>query len=263
MARRGIGSSFRSLRMPERFQPSMSLSSPWLLVFDLDGTLIDSSLDLCTAVNAAMAHVHAPQLPNERIAGYIGDGAALLVRRALGDEPDNSASHPLQEQRFEQAFGYFLEFYRDHKLDNTRLYDGVFHSLEAIRHRHPRLPMAVLTNKPVNPSREICRALGLEPFLFANYGGDSFATKKPDPAGLRTLIQEARERQRPHILNPETLTPEGVVMVGDSEVDVRTARLAGARSLGCRYGLAPQSLVSAAPDLLCESPSEWPDLLGL
>ena len=242
------------------------LPTPWLLVFDLDGTLIDSALDLCLAVNAAMAHVGSPELPHELIASYIGDGAAMLVRRALGDpgDLDSATAHrEVHQQRFERAFEYFLLFYRQHKLDNTRLYEGVSASLQAIRNRHPALPMAVLTNKPVIPSREICRALGLEPYFFANYGGNSFETKKPDPGGLAALMTEARGLWRASGRDPEPFTPGGVVMIGDSEVDVLTARRAGAFSLGCRYGLAPQSLVLANPDRLCNSPSEWPEVLGL
>lgn len=244
----------------------MSLTPPWLVVFDLDGTLIDSSLDLCLAVNASMAHVGAEQLPHELITGYIGDGAAMLVRRALGDPGDVDSAVPsraAQAERFERAFAFFLKFYREHKLDNTFVYDGVISALQAIRQRHPALPMAVLTNKPVNPSREICRALNLEPFFFANYGGNSFATKKPDPEGLNTIIRQARQLPlvAGHVI--EDLTPDGVVMVGDSETDVLTARRAGARSLGCRYGLAPQSLAAARPDAVCDSPAEWPERLGL
>lgn len=242
----------------------MLMPEPWLLVFDLDGTLIDSSLDLCLAVNAAMEHVGSPQLPNKLIAGYIGDGAAMLVRRALGDpgDLDSAPEHrTVHQHRFEQAFAFFLQFYREHKLDNTRLYDGVLPALQRIRSLRPALPMAVLTNKPVHPSIEICRALGLEPFFFANYGGNSFESKKPDPTGLHILMREARVLPHGGERSAEDLVPQGVVMIGDSEVDVLTARRAGARSLGCRYGLAPHSLELAAPDQVCDSPTEWPELL--
>ncbi len=213
-----------------------------------------------------MTHVGSPELPHDLIAGFIGDGAAMLVRRALGDpgDLDSATAHRgAHQQRFERAFEHFLLFYRQHKLDNTRLYDGVSASLQAIRNRHPALPMAVLTNKPVIPSREICYALGLAQYFYANYGGNSFQTKKPDPAGLETLMTEARELWRANRRDPGTLTPDGVVMIGDSEVDVLTARRAGASSLGCRYGLAPQSLEVANPDRFCNSPSEWPEVLGL
>ena len=232
---------------------------PRLLVFDLDGTLIDSSLDLCNAVNAALAHVGKPDLPNALIAGYIGDGAAMLVRRALGDPGDLDSKTNDSSDLFRRTFEFFLEHYRVHKLDNTRCYPGVIDSLTAIRERHPQLPMAVLTNKPVNPSREICAALGLAPFFFQNYGGNSFPSKKPDPEGLLTLIAEANTL--PPVAPP--LQPAEVVMIGDSDVDVLTARRCGARALGCLFGLAPQSLLAAVPDLTVEHASEWPAAMGL
>ena len=238
------------------------MSLPRLLVFDLDGTLIDSSLDLCNSVNAALTHVGKPVLPNKLIASYIGDGAAMLVRRALGDQDDLDSREPGDPQQkliFEQAFDYFLTYYRAHKLDNTRTYPGVIESLQMIRAANPALPMAVLTNKPVYPSRAICEALGLAPFFFANYGGNSFATKKPDPEGLLAIIAEASAPTpgAPPILAAET------VMIGDSDVDVRTACACGARSLGCTYGLAPEALAASLPDATVDSPAEWSVALGL
>src|SRR5580698_7331253 len=124
------------------------MPQPRLLVFDLDGTLIDSSLDLCNSVNAALTHVGKPVLPNALIASYIGDGAAMLVRRALGDPGDLDSLTPDGDQLFHRAFDFFLSYYRIHKLDNTRVYAGVLEALIAIRATHPTLPMAVLTNKP-------------------------------------------------------------------------------------------------------------------
>lgn len=238
--------------------------SPWLLVFDLDGTLIDSSLDLCHSVNAALAHVGKHALPEDSVARFIGDGAAMLVRRALmaSEDLQPRATHFTSDSLFDEAFPFFLSHYREHKLDNTYVYPGVMDSLQQIRERHPHLPMAVLTNKPVNPSREICSALGLAPFFFANYGGNSFSTKKPEPEGLRTLISEAHALVGA-TMNSERFNPSGVIMVGDSDVDVLTARACGARSLGCRYGLAPEALAAAAPDWMVDSPSEWPSVLGL
>ncbi|MGA7157011.1 MAG: HAD hydrolase-like protein [Acidobacteriaceae bacterium] len=231
---------------------------PRFLVFDLDGTLIDSSLDLCNSVNAALTHVGKPTLPNPLIASYIGDGAAMLVRRALGDPNDLDALHPTDcDDLFRRAFDFFLIYYRAHKLDNTRCYAGVLEALTEIRARHPHLPMAVLTNKPVNPSRDICRALGLEPFFFQNYGGNSFDTKKPDPTGLFTLIAEAST------LTATTLTPQDAVMIGDSDVDALTAERCGAQFLGCTFGLAPAALAAAQPKHTVDHPSEWPAALNL
>jgi phosphoglycolate phosphatase len=210
-----------------------------LLVFDLDGTLIDSRTDLANAVNAMLTHYGRPILPESVIATYIGDGAGMLVRRALGD-PDDEAF-------VNEALESFLAYYRLHKLDHTYVYAGVFPALDSLSigaDGHPR-QMAVLSNKPVNPSRDICKALGLAPYFFQIYGGNSFHTKKPDPAGLKALMAEAE------------VSPEETVMIGDSENDTLTARNAGAWSVGCTFGLAPQTLTAIPPDVLVDAPSDW------
>ena len=226
---------------------------PGLLVFDLDGTLIDSRQDLCNSVNATLQHFHKPQLPDAVIAGYIGDGVSMLVRRALGD-PEGDRH---DEEYVTEVITFFLDYYRAHKLDFTYVYPGVIDALEAIRSAHPALPMAVLTNKPVNPSRAICEHFGLNRFFFQNYGGNSFHTKKPDPHGLQTLIAEAVA------LAGHPITPAETVMIGDSHVDILTARNCGARSIGCTFGLAPQSLATTPPDHLAHTPTDWLSILGL
>ncbi len=209
-----------------------------LLVFDLDGTLIDSRADLCASVNAMLGFVQRPALPDDVIASYIGDGASMLVRRSLGD--------PADEAFVESAVEYFLSYYREHKLDHTFVYDGVFEVLEELQARYGALQqMAVLSNKPVGPSRDICDALGLAPYFFRVYGGNSFSTKKPDPEGLQTLIGEARVR------------PEETLMIGDTDVDILTARHAGAWSIGCKFGLSPHTLENATPDGLVDAPRDW------
>lgn len=240
------------------------MEAPRLVVFDLDGTLIDSSVDLCNSVNAALEGVGKSALPNAVIAGYIGDGAAMLVRRALGDPGDvDAANASVGDALFHRTFDLFLEHYREHKLDNTRCYDGVLDALQTIRERNPQLLMAVLTNKPVNPSRQICDALGLTPFFFQNYGGNSFTTKKPDPEGLLTLLREADELLTARDARAEPLLTEHVVMIGDLDVDVLTGQRIGARTIGCLFGLAPLSLERVTPDHLVKHPSEWPEALGL
>jgi phosphoglycolate phosphatase len=229
------------------------MTPPRLLVFDLDGTLIDSRVDLCNSINAMLAHFGRPALPEPMIASYIGDGASMLVRRALGD-PEGDRD---DEAFVHEALTWFRDFYRIHKLDFTYVYPGVIEALETIHAAHPELPMAVLTNKPVNPSRDICAHFGLDRFFYQNYGGNSFHTKKPDPRGMMTLIEEAAALARSPITAAET------VMIGDSDVDVLTARNCGALSLGCTFGLAPHALAAAAPDLLVNAPAEWPRALGL
>ncbi len=236
--------------------------APRLVIFDLDGTLIDSRIDLCNSVNATLTHLGKPTLPEAVIAGYIGDGVSMLIRRALGDPSGDIHD----EEYVEEALTFFIGYYRIHKLDYTYVYPGVIESLEAIRAALPDLPLAVLTNKPVNPSRDICSHFGLNRFFFQNYGGNSFHTKKPDPHGLLTLIAEANAIQaEANALAPEQplITPATTIMVGDSDVDILTARNCGARSIACTFGLAPHTLAAAQPDLLAHSPADWPALLGL
>jgi phosphoglycolate phosphatase len=231
---------------------------PKLLVFDLDGTLIDSRIDLTNSVNAMLAHFGKPTLAEPTIASYIGDGVMALVRRSLAhahliaDQPD-----PHDDAFVEQAVRWFIAYYKVHKLDCTTVYPGVLEAMQAIRNRNPALLMAVLTNKPVMPSRAICRHFGFDKLCFQVYGGNSFVTKKPDPDGLRTLIAEASTLHGSPIQLQET------VMIGDSHVDIETARAAGTRSLGCSYGLSPESLAAAQPDITVDHASDWPAALKL
>jgi len=207
-----------------------------LVIFDLDGTLIDSRLDLINSVNAMLRHVNHPELPGEVVASYVGDGAPMLVRRALGDPED--------ENFFRGALEYFLSYYREHKLDHTVVYEGIPEALQRIQANGVARKLAVLSNKPVNPSRAILEALGLAPFFVQVYGGNSFATKKPDPLGVRTLLEDTGT------------SPESAMIVGDSSVDVLTGRNAGIASCGVTYGFAPHTLCEVQPDVTVESPED-------
>jgi phosphoglycolate phosphatase len=216
-----------------------------LLIFDLDGTLVDSRIDLANSVNAMLRHYGKPTLPNDLIASYIGNGAPMLVRRSLGDPDD--------ENIVQEALLYFMAYYREHKLDTTYVYEGILESLEAIRARRNgmgEIRMAVLSNKPVGPSRGIVEALGLGQYFFQVYGGNSFHTKKPDPAGVEALLEESGAKA------------EETVIIGDSDVDIITARNAGAYSVGVTYGLAPHTLEDAPPDVLIDKPQELAVVLG-
>jgi len=226
---------------------------PRLLVFDLDGTLIDSREDLSNSVNAMLAHLGKPELPHAVIAGYIGDGASMLVRRALGD-PEGDVH---DAEFVDGAVEFFLDYYRQHKLDYTYVYDGVMDALEAIRREWPGIPMAVLTNKPVRPSVDICTHFGLDRYFFRIYGGNSFHTKKPDATGLLALMAEAAALDAAM----EKILPAETVMLGDSDVDILTARNCGARSVGCSYGLAPERLAAAAPEVVARTPAGWVESL--
>ena len=214
-----------------------------LVIFDLDGTLVDSRLDLVHSVNAMLRNFDRPELPEAVIASYVGDGAPMLVRRALGD--------PTDEVFFKAALTFFLAYYRVHKLDFTHVYDGVKEMLAAIHATNgTQRQMAVLSNKPVNPSRAIVEALGMAEFFVQIYGGNSFATKKPDPEGARTIMQEVNTR------------PEETLIVGDSSIDVLTGRNAGLWTCGVTYGFVPQSLDLAPPDVTVDSPAEIAQVLA-
>jgi phosphoglycolate phosphatase len=210
-----------------------------LVIFDLDGTLIDSRLDLVHSVNAALSRINRPELPADVIASYVGDGAPVLIQRALGPEASNEAL-------VRQGLEFFLAYYREHKLDHTTLYAGIPECLAAIQNSNNSCPrkMAVLTNKPVNPSRAIVEALGLKPYFFQVYGGNSFSTKKPDPGGVRQLLEESG------------VQAQQAAIVGDSHVDIATGRNAGLTTIGVTYGFAPHTLVDAPPDVLVDTPEE-------
>lgn len=223
-----------------------------LLVFDLDGTLIDSRLDLIQSINATLRHLGRPELSGSLIASYVGNGAPVLVRRALGDKDANN------EALFNEALEYFLGYYRQHKLDHTTVYEGILEALAAVASSPDRdapngvhILMAVLSNKPVNPSRDILQALGLGDFFVRIYGGNSFPTKKPDPVGVLTLLQETG------------VAADQALMIGDSSIDVLTGRNAGLWTCGVTYGFAPHTLEEVPPDVLIEKPQELTELLGV
>ena len=211
-----------------------------LLVFDLDGTLIDSALDLALSVNAVRANAGMEPLPHETIYTYVGDGAPMLIQRALGADAD--------EKQVESGLQYFFTYYHEHMLDNTDLYPGVRESLD--RWRDEGRKMAVLTNKPVRFTKHIVEGLGLTGHFGRVYGGNSFESKKPDPHGLETIVRE---------LDSSTAD---ALMIGDSSVDILTARNAGVTSAGVTYGLRPETFEEHPPDILADSMPELAELLA-
>ena len=207
------------------------------LIFDLDGTLIDSKQDLIRSVNAMLVEMGRGKLHEETISGYIGHGAPTLVARALG----NGA----REEQREQALKFFLAHYEAHKLDSTRPYPGVAEALRELR----GFPMAVLTNKPVRVSRRILEGLGLEKYFRTVYGGNSFETKKPDPLGARKIVEELGA------------TVGETMMVGDSEVDVQTARNAGTLAAAVNYGFGTHDRAAYPADVYLERLTDLAPLL--
>jgi len=218
--------------------PQTALDQMELLVFDLDGTLVDSELDLANSVNATLEKIGRKPLSVERIASYVGQGVAVLISRALGADAT--------EELVEQAKEIFLKHYREHMLDHTATYPGVREALAGLDGRK----MAVLTNKPVRFSREMLKGLGLAERFLQIYGGNSFENKKPDPIGLQRLMEE-------------TGAPaSGTLMIGDSVSDVLAGRNAGAWTCGVNYGFGAPTLDEAQPDIRIDDLRELPKLLN-
>ena len=208
------------------------------LIFDLDGTLIDSKRDLIQSVNAMLEELHRPQLAAEVISGYIGHGAPQLVARALGGTAT--------EEELKRALQFFLAYYEDHKMDSTCAYPEVADTLQRLNH----IPMAVLTNKPTRISVRILNALGLTNYFRAIYGGNSFETKKPDPFGATTILRELG------------VAPGEALLVGDSEVDVQTARNAGTFAAAVNYGFGVHDRAAHPADVYLERFGELVELVG-
>jgi phosphoglycolate phosphatase len=217
--------------------PPMNLAHVRALIFDLDGTLIDSERDLIDSTNATLHHFGRPELPYEIVSGYIGHGAAKLVASAMGAN--------LSPQRQVEALQFFLRYYDEHKLDFTRAYPSV---PEALAQLAPR-PMAVLTNKPREMSEHILAALGLKKYFSIIYGGDSFPAKKPDPAGVHAILEKF------------DVAPENALVIGDSEVDVQTARNAGTLVAIVNFGFGKNDRVAYPADLYLDRLTDLGPLL--
>jgi phosphoglycolate phosphatase len=235
-----------------------------LIVFDLDGTLIDSKEDLALSVNLMRGEMGLAPLEYELIASYVGQGVGVLVRRALG----NGKPETVPDADVERGVEIFLRTYRLHMLDHTVPYDGVREALAVLTDRRspesaespepgkltvPR-SLAVLTNKPVNFSRAILVGLGIASYFAFVYGGNSpelNQQKKPDPAGVFKLMGDTGA------------TADQTLMVGDSDTDVLTGRNAGVWTCGVTYGIGSHTLATTPPDVLLGDLRELPPLLGL
>jgi phosphoglycolate phosphatase len=207
------------------------------LIFDLDGTLIDSKLDLIHSVNAMLREMKRPQLAAETISGYIGHGAPQLVARALGGAAI--------EEELKHALQFFLGYYEDHKMDNTCAYPGVPETLAQLKH----IPMAVLTNKPERISVRILNLLGLANHFRVIYGGNSFESKKPDPFGANRILQEFG------------IPASEALIVGDSEVDIQTARNAGTQAAAVNYGFGVHNRAAHPADIYLDQFADLADIV--
>ncbi len=205
-----------------------------LVVFDLDGTLVDSRLDLANSTNEVLSTYGAPALPTDQIAGMVGDGARKLVERAL-------AASSLRVDPSE-ALDRFMAVYDRRLLEHTRPYDGI---PAVVRAAAARTSLALLTNKPEGPARRLLAAFDLASAFTWVVGGDSGFPRKPDPAAVRHLMHEAGA------------TSAGTLFVGDSMVDVETARRAGVRVCVARYGFGHlRGLALRGDELVAADPAQ-------
>lgn len=207
-----------------------------LIVFDLDGTLIDSRRDLADAANALIVECGGTPLSEEAIGRMVGEGAAVLVRRVL---------HAARLGDARSAVARFLEIYDAHLLNHTRLYEGMADVVRLAR-RHARV--AVLTNKPTQPSERILAGLGIRDLFDDVIGGDSPFPRKPDPAALRAMMHSAEA------------SADRTLLVGDSGIDLETAQRAGTRCCLVAFGYGHQSV---ARDRLSARDSVVDDAAGL
>jgi phosphoglycolate phosphatase len=208
-----------------------------LVVFDLDGTLVDSSRDLATAVNRMLADAGAPPLTHETVRSFVGEGAGRLIEKARAARGLDTPA--------EELLPVFLAHYREGLLEETRLYPGMEELLDAL----PPRRLAVLTNKPGDMSRAILSGLRVAHRFDWIWGAGDVPARKPDPGGLQRLLADA------------DVAAGEAVFVGDSAVDMRTARAAGVRAVGVTYGFQPESLDESPPDAKARDAAELRSLL--
>jgi phosphoglycolate phosphatase len=180
-----------------------------LVCLDLDGTLVDSGADIAASLNFALRREGEPELPEARIIAAIGGGVPVLLDRTIGP------AHPKRDR----IHAGLREHYEEHLLDRTRLYPGVRETLERIS-----IPRVLVTNKPEGMSRKLLDALGMGALFAAIYGGEGRLPRKPDPASILECLDRFR------------VDKSRALHVGDSGVDLATARAAGIRSCGVTYG---------------------------
>ena len=207
------------------------------IIFDLDGTLIDSVTDLANSVNYTLGKLNLPLHTPEEIKSFVGDGVQKLIKRSLGQT---------HMEKFDEAFAIFMKHYGLHCTDNTVLYQGVAESLPSLSANYS---LAVLTNKSVTFSRKILDALEVDTYFTEVLGGDSFATKKPDPEGLYYLAAKWS-------IDPA----EEMVMVGDHATDIEVGQRVGSKTVFIEGGIGEMRGLN--PDLVIGSIYELQYLLG-
>ena len=206
------------------------------ILFDLDGTLIDSVSDLANSVNFTLASLSLPGHSTEEIRGFVGDGVQKLIKRSLGQT---------HTDKFADAFMIFMAHYSHHCTDNTVLYPGVREILPELAEQYT---LGVLTNKSMSFSVKILRTLGIDSYFKEVLGGDSLPTKKPDPAGIFFLADKWG-------LDPGL----EMIMVGDHATDIEVGQRAGCKTVFIEGGIG--IIRDLPPDQVIRSITELPDLL--
>ena len=208
-------------------------------VFDLDGTLVDSRRDLANAANALVLELGGRPLEEAAVAAMVGEGAAVLVKRVLAAANLDAGNDP--------ALQRFLELYEARLVEHTVSYRGIVEALDALA---ARMPLALLSNKPQRATDEVMRLLGLSRYFVDVLGGDTPVGRKPDPTGLLSLCARAN------------VTPGETVLVGDSTIDLETARRAGTGIVLVGYGFGPLPPVLAPHERMIDSPAGIVDALS-
>ncbi|HEY0514823.1 MAG TPA: HAD-IA family hydrolase [Thermoanaerobaculia bacterium] len=210
------------------------------LVFDLDGTLIDSRRDITTAINRMRAELSLPPLALATVITMVGEGARLLVERALGPG--------FSPEQVDAALARYLQLYEDVCLDETRAYPGIEEMLAVLAGRYP---LALLSNKGEALSRKILDGLGLSRFFREILGGDSLPTRKPDPSGLLVLAGRLG------------VPLDHLLLVGDTWIDAETAHNAGSPFALVEWGFPrPPRLDEVKTDLRVATAGELTAALG-
>lgn len=208
-----------------------------LLIFDLDGTLVDTRLDLATAVNHALQQLGRPPLPLAVLTGFVGDGARTLVARALGNPEIND---------LETALRFFRAYYAEHLVDHSRLYDGVLETLQHFRHKKK----ALLSNKPQEFTEPLLARLDLSKFFDVIVGARPDLKLKPDPQPVHFILDQLG------------VPGAGALIIGDGENDVLAGKAAGITTCAVTYGIRPaEKLLPLQPDFVIHNFSELKALM--
>ncbi len=207
------------------------------LIFDLDGTLVDTLPDIATAINLARGHYGLASLPEGEITSQVGNGTEYLVRQTV----------PVAAHLFEEAHRRYGTFYDRHMLDQSRLHEGVEAVLAHFRGRF----LGVVTNKPIRQTEKLLSGLAVRSLFNTVLGGDSLDEKKPHPLPLL------------HFMSQNGLRPEEVAMIGDGINDVRAGKAAGVMTVGVTFGVATREEMTAeGPDFIIERMSELLDIIA-